>query len=185
MRKSIFRTSLYSSAHVHLARGSNRWRFSLPTTRQDHLVRVSLWIRGGGTHQSGRGWYFSAVSGSSNTLTCVPLCPHWLARSRLVSRWKPRAALGVACEGAYLGRDSIGIIRSGSLEEETLLLLWNTQWGDAIDRECRGIRSQLFITVRVRPFRPEGPLSGENSSHGGYDRDDAVALASESKLSWE
>jgi hypothetical protein len=65
IRRSILRTSLRSSAQVHLASGSNRWMFSLDF-RSDSLAYCASVDYD--PYQSGRGRYCSAKPGSSYTL---------------------------------------------------------------------------------------------------------------------
>lgn len=69
--RSIFRISLFSSAHVHLAAGSNRWKFSLVLGQRHASDEIGS--APSATYQSDLGRYFSAVSGSSKTLGSVAI----------------------------------------------------------------------------------------------------------------
>lgn len=70
IRQSILRMSWFSSLHVHRARGSNRWMFSLSQQFSFSSLEAMGFFPRLLAHHSGWGSYRSAVSGSSKTLGC-------------------------------------------------------------------------------------------------------------------
>lgn len=81
----------------------------LPEFASD-LRALTSTTQDGNTHQSGRGWYFSAVSGSSNTLGFGFLEPFQYPEEYFCRL------------PTYLGGNGKGIVVFVSLEEKSLFL---------------------------------------------------------------
>lgn len=150
--QSIFRISLSSSRQVHLKLGSNRWIFSLRNFRlaaKSQVVQNEFVL----SYQSALGWYFSAVSASSKTLSCHPLSQYSCSKVPIEQSqtWVAMASLSIG--DPPLNHDFLSVMgapRGGEmLSSETV---------ETDDGSFKPLASTVAIVPAVKVERARGKV---------------------------